>query len=293
MPLLWLTIQALAGLLFSKAVALDLPKYEGLVTSQNNSILTITLHNPVSSVNAWSADMHAGMKDIVRRLQEDNETKVVIINSSVPRFFCNHFDPAVFAIANFTEDYAMLMMNITNLPQITIGAVEGRARNAGHELLLALDMRFATTKDVLIGETETAFGNFPVAGSCQHLPRLIGRGLAMEYILSSQDVDAKEAERIGWINKAFDSRRDMYSHIDKLTSRLALFPRSGLVASKQAINLRSKPSREDFLHDITLFQDLSNPDFARIVDRVATLTNNWTAGEVELNLGRDVVLAYN
>lgn len=197
------------------------------------------------------------------------------------------------AAANFTEDYAMLMMNITNLPQITIGAVEGRARNAGHELLLALDMRFATTKDVLIGETETAFGNFPVAGSCQHLPRLIGRGLAMEYILSSQDVDAKEAERIGWINKAFDSRNDMYSHIDKLTSRLALFPRSGLAASKQAINLQSKPSREYFLHDITLFQGLSNPDFARIVDGVAALTNNWIAGEVELNLGRDVVLAYN
>ncbi|KAH6694290.1 ClpP/crotonase-like domain-containing protein [Leptodontidium sp. MPI-SDFR-AT-0119] len=290
MPLRWLAIQALAGLLLTNALALDLPGYAGFKTSQHNNILEITLHNPTSTVNAWSQDMHVSMTDIVRRLQEDNETKVVIFKSDVPRFFCNHFDPA---LENFTEDYAMLMMNITNLSQVTIGVVEGRARNAGHELLLALDMRFAVKKDVLIGETETGFGNFPVAGVCQHLPRLIGRGLAMEYILSSQDITAKEAERIGWINKAFDSSKEMYAHIDKLTSRLSTFPRSGLVASKKAINLRASPSREDFLHDIALFKALSNPDFSKIIGRIATLTNNFTIGEVELNLGRDVMLAYD
>lgn len=98
MPLRWLAIQALAGLLLTNALALDLPGYAGLKTSQHNNILEITLHNPTSTVNAWSQDMHVSMTDIVRRLQEDNETKVVIFKSDVPRFFCNHFDPAVFSI---------------------------------------------------------------------------------------------------------------------------------------------------------------------------------------------------
>lgn len=196
-------------------------------------------------------------------------------------------------LENFTEDYAMLMFNITNLPQVTIGAVEGRARNAGNELLMALDMRFAVKHDVLLGESETGFGNLPVAGTCQQLPRLIGRGLAMEYILSSQDITAEEAARIGWINKAFHTPGKMYAHIDRLTSRLSKFPRSGLVTSKKAINLRASPSREDFLHDINLFKGLVNPDFSKIFGRFATLTNNFTIGKVELNTGRDLMLAYD
>ncbi|KAH8585887.1 ClpP/crotonase-like domain-containing protein [Bisporella sp. PMI_857] len=274
MPFKWLAIQALAGLLLPKALALDLPKYAALKTSQNNGILEITIHNPASAVNVWSQDTQSGMTDIVRRLQGDNTTRVVIFKSDVPRFFS-------------------LMYNISNLPQVTIGAVEGRARNAGNELLMALDMRFAVKHDVLLGQFETGVGTFPGGGGSQQLPRLIGRGLAMEYILSSKDITPKEAEKIGWINKAFDSSKEMYAYIDELTSRLILFPRGGLVAAKQAINLRANPSRDDFSHDVALFNPLlSNPDFPRILSRIIALTNNGSLGEVELNFGRDVVLIY-
>ncbi|KAG4428530.1 hypothetical protein IFR05_015983 [Cadophora sp. M221] len=289
-----LDVQALASLLLPKALTLELPEYAALKTSQIDGILEITLHNPASAINVWSQDTQSGMADIVSRLQSDNEIKVVIFKSDVPRFFCNHLDPTIFLVENAIENFGVLMYNISNLPQVTIGAVEGRARNAGNELLMALDIRFAVEHDVLLGQIETGLGGFPGGGGCQHLPRLIGRALAMEYILSATEITPREAEKIGWINKAFDSSEEMYAYIDKLTSRLNLFSRAALGASKTAINLRSKPPLEDFLHDIALFNTLaSNPDFPKIFDRVLALTNNLALGEVELNFGRDVVHLYD
>lgn len=60
----------------------------------------------------------------------------------------------------------MLIINITNLSQVTIGAVERKVCNAGHELLSVLDIRFVVKKDLLKGETKTGFGNILVARTC-------------------------------------------------------------------------------------------------------------------------------
>ncbi|EXM15788.1 Enoyl-CoA hydratase/isomerase [Fusarium oxysporum f. sp. vasinfectum] len=293
MPFMWLALQAAAALLLPQALALDLPKYAALKTSQHNATLEITFHNPASDVNTWSQDIQVGMTDIVRRLQEDNQTTVVIFKSDVPRFFMNHLDPAILTIDNAVENFSALMYNISTLPQVTIGAVEGRARNAGNELLMALDMRFAVNRDVLFGQFEVGLGTFPGGGGSQQLPKLIGRGLAMEYILTAKDITPKEAERIGWINKAFDSPKEMYDYINGITSRLTLFPRGGVLAAKKAINYRANPLRADYEHDVALFNPLlANPDFPQILSRVLALTNNVTLGEVELNFGRDVILIY-
>lgn len=104
---------------------------------------------------------------------------------------------------------AELLFNITNLQQATIGAVNGIARGGGNEFLIALDMRFATKDLAKFAQIEVGVGVVPGYGGTQYLSKLIGRGLALEYLLSSNDVKAEEAERIGWINKAFDTLEDM------------------------------------------------------------------------------------
>ncbi|ATZ56167.1 hypothetical protein BCIN_13g00160 [Botrytis cinerea B05.10] len=205
------------------------------------------------------------MTDIVRRLQIDNQTTVVIFKSDVPKFFLNHLDPAILTIDNAVENFAMLMYNISVLPQITIGAVEVRGR----------------------------LGTFPGGGGSQQLHRLIGRGRAMEYILTSKDITPQEAERIGWINKAFDSSQEMYQYISEITSRLTLFPRGGVLAAKAAINYRANPLRADYERDVGFFGPLlANPDFPQILSKATALTKNFTAGEAELNFGEDVVQIY-
>ena len=189
--------------------------------------------------------------------------------------------------------FAELMYNISVLPQVTIGTVEGRARGAGNELLVSLDMRFATKIDTLLGQPEVGSGLFPGGGGSQFLPGLIGRGLAIEYILSSKDIDACEAERIGWINKAFDTTADMYAYIDQLTSRLRLFPQSALYGAKKSINLRSAPTREDILHDATTFgKQLANPIVQELGAKAQALTQDFSSIDVELNLGEVIPQLY-
>ncbi|USP81337.1 enoyl-CoA hydratase [Curvularia clavata] len=288
----WLTIKAMA-LIIPSILALDLPQYRALKTTASNNILEVTIHNPDSTINTWNQDIQYGLTDLVQRLGNDNETRVVIFKSDVPRFFLNHLDPAIFFVDKAVDNFAALMYNISNLNQITIAAVEGRARAAGNELLMAMDMRFATKKDVFLGQVENAFGTFPGGGGSQQLHRLIGKGLAMEYILTSKDITAKEAERIGWINKAFDSSKDMYAHIGEITERLTLFPRDGIVAAKKAINLRANPTRADFTNDVDLFNRiLVTQNFTPIFTRYFGLTNNGSLSELELNFGRDATLLY-
>lgn len=185
------------------------------------------------------------------------------------------------------------MHNITNLPQVTIGAVEGRARGAGNEFLMALDMRFATKNDTFFGQIEVGAGLIPGGGGGQYLPRLIGRGLAMEYILSGNDVGAEDAERLGWINKAFDSSKGMYAYIDGLTSRLQLFPLAAMAAAKASINRSVRPTLQDLLLDADAFgQRLADPATREIGARALVVTKNLTYGEAELNLGESLPLFY-
>lgn len=93
----WLMVKAIA-LLIPSILAIDLPQYRALRTTANNSILEVTIHNPDSTINTWSSDIQSGLTDLVQRLQSDNDTRVVIFKSDVPRFFLNHLDPAIFFV---------------------------------------------------------------------------------------------------------------------------------------------------------------------------------------------------
>lgn len=278
---------ALATTIFPATLALQLPEYKALKTSLASNILTVTFHNPDSPINLWNQDTQDGITDLVERLQHDNETKVVIFNSDVPRFFTAHLDLSMPSVAEptFAATFATLMYNLTTLRQVTIGAVEGRARGAGNEFLVALDMRFATKADTFFGQPEVGTGLFPGGGGSQFLPGLIGRGRAMEYILSSNDITAADAEKIGWINKAFDSSADMYTYIEQLTSRLRLFPLTALYGAKKSINRASAPSYEDVLADGIAFREqLADPLAQAAARRSAALLSNQSQFDVELNL---------
>lgn len=186
------------------------------------------------------------------------------------------------------------MFNISSLPQITIGVVEGVARGAGNELLVSLDMRFATKTHTLLGQPEIGLGLIPGGGGSQYLPRLIGRGRAMEYILSGKDVDATEAERIGWVNKAFDTTGEMDGYVDNLISRLVLFPLGALGLAKHSINVATRPQLSDLLDDARRFlQTISNPAAQASIGKALELTENQSAGYVERFLGEAIPLLYS
>ncbi|KAH8643102.1 hypothetical protein IG631_00565 [Alternaria alternata] len=288
----WQSICLTAFGIFSAARALELPEYAGLKTSLNNSILEVTLHNSKSLRNLWDQDTQDGLTDLVGRLQKDNETKIVIFKSDVPRYFMGHLDLTLPNLPEVVPAFSRLIYNISQLPQVTIGAVEGRARGAGNELLVSLDMRFAVKNDTLFGQPEVGSGTIPGGGGSQFLPGLIGRGLAMEYILSANDINAVDAERIGWINKAFDSPAGMYEYIDGLTTRFALFPQGGLSAGKTAINRRTTPTLEDLQGDVNLFLERIEDPIVQELTAKGSAGNESLAFELELNLGENILTLY-
>ncbi|ATZ58113.1 hypothetical protein BCIN_15g05640 [Botrytis cinerea B05.10] len=130
-------------MIFSTVVALDFPAYPGLRLNYSTAgVLEVAFSSP--PVNFWGLNTITGLGDIVQKLRNDTDTKVVLFTSDVPGFFVNHldllittFDPTV------GQRTAQLLFDMSTLNQINIAAVEGKTRGAGNELLTYLDMRFA------------------------------------------------------------------------------------------------------------------------------------------------------
>ena len=131
---------------------------------------------------------------------------------------------------------------------------------------------------------EVGIGAAPGAGGIQHLARLLGRGRALEVILSSEDVNADLAERYGWINRAVPDV-ELDGFVGQLAQRIAGFPATALTAAKAAINALTLADPEVIRDDARLFQRLLRTDAAQ--QRTAQLLERGfqTRSEVELELG--------
>ncbi|GJC87702.1 fatty acid oxidation complex subunit alpha [Colletotrichum liriopes] len=268
---------------------MELPVYRALKTSFNSGILEVTFHNPdFPTLNFWGRSTQEELKDLVERLQTDDETKVVIFKSDVPKFFIAHLDISILDGSDpiFIEEFAALLHSITTLRQVTIGAIEGRARGAGAEFLVSLDMRFATrSPDTLIGQPEVSNGLIPGGGATQFLTHLIGRARALEYILVAKDINAEDAERIGWINKSFATSEEMYAYIAQQTARLRLFPLTALHEVKLAVNRHSIPSREDIVSEGTAFRrQFKDPHTQAAMKKSFEILSSIPLLEAELDL---------
>ena len=188
---------------------------------------------------------------------------------------------------------AELLYNMTQLNQIRIGAVNGVARGEGNEFLVSLDARSAVKSHSRFGQPDIGIGVVPGGRESQYLPQVIGRGRAMKYLLRGKDILTEEAEGSGWINKAFDNSSTMDAYIDEILSLLVLYPTSALGLIKQSVNVASRPQLSDTVGDANRFlQAASQHDTQMTIGKVLELTENQSAGDVELYLGESIPLLY-
>ena len=129
----------------------------------------------------------------------------------------------------------MIGERFRNMPKVTIAKVEGRARGGGSEIALAMDMCFAAVGKAIFRQPEVAFGLVPGGGSTQRLPRLMGRGRALEVLLGSNDLSAELAERYGYINRALPGH-ELTPFVEKLAHRIASFPPHAIGHIKAAVD---------------------------------------------------------
>lgn len=197
-----------------------LPGYDTITTSIDGSVLRATLNNP--PINLYDDQLSADLLSLVRNLENRTDIKVVILCSANSDYFIAHYDIHLIDIkslapppTNATEVGLTLLetrTKLATLPIIFVAEISGRASGAGNELLVQSDMRFAGPNTKL-SQLEVGFGLLPGAGGLQFLVNLIGRAHAFEYILSGNPVDARTAEAIGWVNKAYASRRELHDGV--------------------------------------------------------------------------------
>lgn len=192
------------------------------------------------------------------------------------------------------KDFAgKILYKITSLRQATIAVIDGPARGIANELIVACDMRFASNKAIL-GSPEVMIGINTAGGGFINMARILGRARALEYALSGQDVDAFEAEKLGWINKAFHSSSDLYRHVHTLTSRIALFPSESIASIKSTINLVTKPTWDEIASNGAEYRKLAQgPEARELIGKFLKLSKNLTDVEVEKHLGDRILEIYS
>jgi enoyl-CoA hydratase/carnithine racemase len=178
-----------------------------------------------------------------RELEVDESIRVVVLQSALPDFFIAHSGlgrvgaaPKVVSNTRGFRFTQMIGERFRSMPKATIAKVEGRARGGGSEIALALDMCFAAVGKAIFGHPEVAVGLVPGGGATQRLPRIMGRGRALEVLLGCNDLPAEQAELYGYINRALPSD-ELTPFVEQLAHRIASFPRHTIAHVKAAVDI--------------------------------------------------------
>ncbi len=180
-----------------------------LLYENDNGIATITMNRP-QALNALNTATLKELDNLLDVIAGDSGVKVVILTGSGEKAFVAGADIAEMKPLSALEGRAFGKMGqavfnkLENLPQPVIAAVNGFALGGGCELAMACDLRIASDK-AKFGQPEVSLGITPGFGGTQRLPRLVGKGRAMELLFTGDVIDAAEAYRIGLVNKVVAS----------------------------------------------------------------------------------------
>jgi enoyl-CoA hydratase/carnithine racemase len=213
-------------------------------------VVEVVIDHPPS--NLVDGPLIGALTAMLDELERDDAAHVVVFTSADPDFFLMHGDvhgilaipPGDHEPATEPNVAAALFERIHTSRLVSIGVVDGAARGGGAELLAALDLRYGSERAVL-GQPEVAMGILPGAGGTARLPHLLGRGRALEVILSGRDVDAEEAVRIGWLD-ALHPRAQLGDVVRRLATRIAAMPPASVAMVKRVVD-RSLDSFADGL----------------------------------------------
>lgn len=263
--------------------------YDLLSVTRKGRLATVTINNP--PINLITLPLYLELMALSSELESDPDLTVVVMKSADPDFFLAHFD--VEAILSFptdqpaersTElnDYHQMCERFRTMDKVTIAQIEGRVGGGGSELVSSMDMRFGVKGKTRINQMEVPLGILPGGSGTQRLPRLVGRGRAMEIVLGGDDLDAETAERWGYLNRIFEAS-DIEGFVSRLAERIASFPTDSVRLAKEATDGAEHPLHEGLLDEAHLFQRLLRTDGAQTnMRRFLELGGQTREGELEM-----------
>lgn len=207
----------------------------------------VTFDHP--PLNIFGPETIPQLEDVIESLEHDRDVKVVVFDSAVEGFFLTHYDflakpeetTSLPPGATGLQALPDMLARLSRAPVVSIASIRGRATGVGSELALASDMRFASREKAILSQWEVGAGLVPGGGPMARLPRLMGRGRALEVLMSADDIGGELAERYGYVNRALpDAELDGF--VDALARRIASFDKQAIADTKHLVNVASLPS---------------------------------------------------
>lgn len=255
--------------------------YENILLDQNESILTITINRP-KQLNALNKATISELHNAFSAADADASIKAIIITGSGNKAFVAgadikefaHFDVAQGA-ALAKNGHDLLFDFVENLGTPVIAAVNGFALGGGLELAMASHFRVAST-NAKMGLPEVSLGVIPGYGGTQRLPQLVGKGRAMEMIMTANMLSADEAKESGLVNHVVE-QEELLPLAAKLASKIARNSSVAISAAMRAVNANFKDGvngydveieqfgasfgTDDFVEGTTAFLEKRKPNF--------------------------------
>lgn len=215
-------------------------KYENLLIELKSNLAIVTINRP-TKLNALNKSTIEELHFSFKELNENNEIKAIIITGSGEKAFVAGADISEFA--NFTVEegtelarkgHEILFDFVQNLGTPVIAAVNGFALGGGLELAMAAHFRVAST-NAKMGLPEVSLGVIPGYGGTQRLPQLVGKGKAMEMIMTAGMISAEEAKEWGLVNYVVD-QAELLPLCEKLAEKITRNSSVAIAAAIKAVN---------------------------------------------------------
>lgn len=181
--------------------------YENLLIDVKEGVATVTINRP-KALNALNPPVLDDLCNAFTEMKTDPAVRAVILTGSGEKAFVAGADIAemvnmdVDTIRAYAYKAHDVFLLIDDFPKPVIGAINGFALGGGNELSMSCDIRLASEK-AKFGQPELNLGIIPFFGGTQRLPKLVGKGMANYLVLSTEMIDAKEALRIGLVERVY------------------------------------------------------------------------------------------
>src|SRR3712207_1252731 len=210
----------------------------------------VTFDHP--PLNIFGPETIPQLNEVVVALETDADAKVVVFNSAVEGFFLTHYNflakpeettrlpPGPTGLQQLPD----MLVRLSRAPVASTAVIRGRATGVGSGLASGSEMRFASRERAILSKWEVGAGLVPGGGPMARLPRLIGRGRALEVLLGADDVRGDLAELYGYVNRALpDAELDGF--VDALAERIASFDKRAIADTKCLVDVASLPPDSD------------------------------------------------
>jgi enoyl-CoA hydratase len=213
--------------------------YDNIIFNVEDGIALITFNRP-KALNALSTDLLQELSDALDEIAKNEDIRILILTGAGEKSFVAGADITELAKfnalqgKNFAEKGQSIINKLQELPIPVIAAVNGFALGGGTEIALACDFIYAS-ENAMFGQPEINLGLIPGFGGTQRLPRLIGKNMAKEMILTGKMIPVDEAKMMGLVNKVC-TQEALMDEVMKTAKTIVSKGKVSIRAAKEAIN---------------------------------------------------------